>query len=160
METEGTLFVVIEFLLVSICAGLLGTAAMASVMHMITRSGATNADMIGAIGSKFTGSTENAFLVGAILHFLSGVCFAMLYAIAFGIFGLEGRWPLLGTGLGLGFLHGFVLSFMLVTTVAEHHPMPEYREAGIGVAVAHLLGHIVYGGVVGLVVGWSGMILT
>jgi hypothetical protein len=53
----------------------------------------------------------------------------------------------------IGFLHGFVVFFLLINMVAEHHPLPEFREVGVGVAAAHLVGHIIYGLVVGMILG-------
>jgi hypothetical protein len=50
------------------------------------------------------------------------------------------------------------MSFILVIAVAEHHPLPEFREAGFTVAVAHVVGHVVYGALVGLVLGMSGIL--
>ena len=46
--------------------------------------------------------------------------------------------------------------FVLVAAVAESHPLPEFREAGFSVAVAHWFGHIIYGLMVGAVIGLIG----
>jgi hypothetical protein len=42
--------------------------------------------------------------------------------------------------------------------VAEHHPLPEFREVGVAVAAAHLVGHIIYGLVVGMILGGMNLI--
>jgi len=47
-----------------------------------------------------------------------------------------------------------VVSFALVVLVAEHHPLERFQKAGMGVAVAHLLGHLVYGLIIGLLAVW------
>jgi len=159
MEQSAHLYIVVDFLYSTILAGIAGTSGMTLFMYLITRSGLSNADMVRAIGSKLTQSLQSAFAVGIILHFVSGIIFAMLYTLAFNFLGLHGVMPLLGAGLGFGFLHGFVLSFILVTTVAEHHPLPEFRDAGLGVAVAHLVGHVVYGALVGMIIGLLGFTL-
>lgn len=148
--------IILYFLCTSLTAGLLGTCAMTLFMTGVTRSGLTNADMVRAVGSILTRSLDNALLVGSITHTTLGVVWAMIYIIAFNFLGVEGPWLLTLAGFGFGFGHGFVLSFFLVATVAEHHPMPEFRDAGVSVAVTHLLGHMVYGLVVGLIVGLSG----
>ena len=48
------------------------------------------------------------------------------------------------------------MGFVLVTAVAENHPLPEFQQAGFSVAVAHWAAHIVYGFVVGLTIGVIG----
>ena len=60
-------------------------------------------------------------------------------------------------GLGIGFFHGLVVSLALVWIVSERHPLEEFNDAGLAVGLSHLLGHVVYGGVVGVVVGLSSL---
>ena len=150
------LLVIVHFLLVSFVAGFIGTMGMTGVMYLITRSGLTNADMVRAIGSIFTRSLDSALLIGGILHIISGIIFAMLYIIGFNLFGFEGTPVLTAIGLCYGVAHGFVLSFILVAAVAEHPPLPQFQEAGFSVAVSHFVGHLVYGVLVGFVVGLTG----
>jgi hypothetical protein len=149
---------VIEFLLFSIVAGVVGTGGMTFVMYLINKMGVTNARMVIAIGSILTKTRENAIRVGLIMHFTAGVIFAILYTIFFSVYGISGIWQFLGVGFGFGFIHGFVMSFILVIAVAEHHPLEEFRQAGFAVAVAHVVGHLVYGTLVGLVIGLSGIL--
>ena len=56
----------------------------------------------------------------------------------------------------IGVFHGVAFGFLLVVTVAEHHPLEQYRNAGFEVAIAHFAGHVIYGILVGLVVGLTG----
>lgn len=150
--------IIVQFLFVNILAGLIGTAGMTIVMYLITRSGWTNANMVAAIGSIFTKSLDNAPGVGLILHFVSGVIFGNIYTLLFKIAGIQGFLDTAGLGLGFGFVHGFALSFILVVVVAEHHPLQEFQEAGFSVAIAHIVGHMVYGTLVGAVIGFSGIL--
>ena len=83
----------------------------------------------------------------------------MIYTILFSVLDLQGFYATTGAGLFIGFLHGFILSFILVTSVAEHHPLAEFREAGVGVALSHFLGHIIYGTLVGCIIGAYGLSL-
>ena len=149
---------VIEFLLFSIVAGVVGTGGMTFVMYLINKMGVTNARMVIAIGSILTKTRENAIRVGLIMHFTAGVIFAILYTIFFSVYGINAIWQFVGVGFGFGFIHGFVMSFILVIAVAEHHPLEEFRQAGFAVAVAHVVGHLVYGTLVGLVIGLSGIL--
>ncbi len=126
-------------------AGLVGTALMSAVMASIHRSGWANADMIRAIGSFATRSYENALAPGLLIHLLAGVVFAFPYAAV--LSGLAHGGPLLTLGLGalLGFAHGLVMSFILLSVVSERHPLPQFRGASVEVAVAHVAGHLAYG---------------
>jgi hypothetical protein len=148
---------IVEFLLEVILAGLAGTGAMTLLMSFVTKAGLANADMVRAIGSLFTGSLDRALLVGATLYTMGGLVFAMLYAIALSFFPVQGFWPLFGASALLGFVHGFLMSFFLVVVVAEHHPIERFRDAGFGVALSHLLGHVAYGMGVGVVLGLLGL---
>ena len=128
---------------------------MVILMTLITRSGIMNADMGRAIGSFFTRSRSSSLLVGGIIHYTAGVVFAVLYLLLFQTVGAQGVWAI-AAGVLTGFAHGYVMSFILVSSVGQHHPLKEFQEVGIPVAVAHFGGHIVYGAIIGLTVAWSG----
>ncbi len=147
---------ILQFLIFTIIAGLAAAAAMDGVMFLISRTGFTKGTMTVALGSLFTRSMETARVVGWFIHGVSGVLFAMLYTLLFLSFGLEAGLACLAAGLGIGFLHGIVVSIMLVMVVSEHHPIEKFRNAGIEVGVAHMAGHLAYGAVVGAVIGISG----
>jgi hypothetical protein len=143
------------FILVAALAGLVGTWGMTAVLYLIDRSGRVNADMVRALGSAVTRSLETALFPGLLIHFLAGIPFAMLYIGIFTLFGVSGLQSLIAVGGLLGFGHGFAFSFILVI-LAEHHPVARFQEAGYPVAVAHFVGHIVFGLLVGLVTGLTG----
>lgn len=63
----------------------------------------------------------------------------------------------IGIGAMIGLFHRVAFAFLLVIMVAEHHPLEQYQDAGFEVAIAHLVGHVVYGILVGLVVGVTGV---
>jgi hypothetical protein len=149
---------IIQFLLFSAVAGVIGTGGMTFTMYLINKMGFTNARMVIAIGSILTKTRENAIRVGLIMHFTAGVIFAILYTLFFSLYGISGLLQFVGVGFGFGFIHGFVMSFILVIAVAEHHPLEEFRNAGFPVAIAHVVGHLVYGTLVGLVIGLSGIL--
>lgn len=139
-------------LLQTLMAGLVGTACMSTVMTLIHRSEWASADMIRALGSLVTRKYETALLPGVLIHFAAGMALSIPYAIVLGRFG-DG--PLLmHVGLGglLGFVHGLVMSLILVALASERHPVKQFQEAGVEVAVAHIAGHVVYGMGVALVV--------
>jgi hypothetical protein len=62
----------------------------------------------------------------------------------------------IAVGTALGTFHGAAMSFILMALVADTHPVERFRTAGVEVAAAHVVGHVVYGMGVGLVAGWLG----
>jgi len=146
-----------EPIIETIFVGILGTGGMSFVMWLITRSGIANADMIRAIGSIFTRSYENAFTLGLIIHFAAGIVIAFFYVVLISFFSPNSVASSIGAGAMIGLFHGVAFSFLLVVSVAEHHPLEKFREAGSEVAIAHLVGHIIYGLVVGTLVGILGI---
>ena len=144
-------------LLLTIVAGILATAVMSSFLFLIHWGGFANADMIRALGSLLTRSEDNALIPGLVIHFTSGVVFAFVYLVFWSLWGFEALGTYLLLGAITGAAHGLVVSFLLVSLIAGHHPLPRFQEAGISVAFAHLLGHVVYGVVVGLIAGFYGL---
>lgn len=149
-----TLFIV-NYLLTSLFAGLLGGLAMELAMWLIAKGGLAKGDMILALGSLLTKSRENAYRVGLIIHATAAIGFALVYTLLLFTLGYTELPLSLMLGLGVGVLHGLVVSLMLVWVVADRHPLEEFKEADLLVGLSHLAGHIVYGAVVGLVVGIS-----
>lgn len=144
-----------SYLLTSVLAGVLGGIAMVAAMGLMTRGGLARGNMVYALGGLVTKSRGNAFRVGMILHTISAIGFAMVYAMLMLWLGMSGMPEALYVGVGVGFLHGLIVSLMLVWVIAEGHPFEEYNEAGLAVGLSHLLGHVVYGGVVGFMIGVS-----
>ena len=100
--------------LLTIFAGLVGTAGMSLAMWIITISGIANAAMIRAIGSLFTKSYDNSFNPGLVIHFISGILFAFLYVILITIFAPTTVAAAIGTGAMIGVFHGVAFAFLLV----------------------------------------------
>jgi Family of unknown function (DUF6789) len=140
-------------ILQTILAGLIGTAVMTASLYAIHWRGFAEADMMRALGSIVTRSEGNALPVGAVLHLFSGILFAFVYVIFWSMLPIVEFQHYVLLGLVTGFAHGLVVSFALVILVAEHHPLQRFQRAGMGVAIAHLLAHVVYGLLVGIVAG-------
>lgn len=145
-----------SFIWLGVLSGIIATAGMTFLLNSITKAGIANADMVRAIGSMFTKSLSNAFQLGLIIHFISGIIFALIYTWVIISFHVHSFLALLGSGALIGFIHGAVVSFLLVAAVAENHPLKEFQEAGFSVAVAHWAGHILFGLFVGAVIGLVG----
>ncbi len=151
----NSMTMILNYLLTSVIAGVFGGSAMLFAMWLMTRGGLAKGNMVVALGGLVTRSRESALRVGAVLHTISAIGFAMVYTMLMLWLDATGMPNALKVGLGVGFLHGLIVSLMLVWVVAEGHPLEEYNEAGLAVGLSHLLGHVVYGAVVGLVVGIS-----
>jgi hypothetical protein len=151
----NSMSMILNYLLTSVVAGVLGGTVMLFAMWLMTNAGLAKGNMVVALGGLVTRSRERALRVGLTLHALSAIGFAMVYAMLMLWLQSTGMPNALMVGVGAGFFHGLIVSLMLVWVVAEGHPFEEYNEAGLAVGLSHLLGHVAYGAVVGLVVGIS-----
>jgi len=143
--------------LITVLAGLIATSGMSILMWAITRSGVADADMIRAIGTIFTRSERSTFTVGLVTHYIVGVIIAFAYVALISVIGYSSVAGAIGLGFLISVAHGVAFGFVLVIAVAEHHPMERFRKAGMEVAVAHFAGHVVYGLLIGIVVGLTGI---
>jgi len=140
--------------------GLVATAAMTGILYVITTSGKANADMVRALGSLLTKSLDNAMAAGFVFHFLGGAFWAVVYTLFLTAFQSPDIFTMTVLGGALGLFHGVIFALAMVIFVAENHPVERFREAGPRVAVAHLIGHIVYGIVLGAWIGNAGITLA
>ena len=147
-----TLFL-LKYLVASLLAGVLGGLTMELVMWLIARAGLAKGDMILALGSLLTRSRANAYRAGLYIHVTAAMGFALVYVLLLVTLGYTHLPFSLMVGLGVGVLHGLIVSLMLVWIVAEKHPLAEFKDADLLVGLSHFVGHLVYGGTVGLVVG-------
>ena len=149
-----TLFLV-KYLSTALVAGVLGGLAMVWIMGLISRANEAKGDMILALGSLLTKSRDNAFRVGLVVHATAAVGFALVYTLLMVTLGYTQLPMSLMLGLGVGVLHGLLVSLMLVWVVADQHPLEEFKEADLLIGLSHFAGHVAYGAVVGLVAGLS-----
>ncbi|MGH7885815.1 MAG: hypothetical protein ACRENO_08990 [Thermodesulfobacteriota bacterium] len=140
-------------ILIIIISGVAATSAMALFMDQLSKKNIANANMVKALGTIFTKNQSEGYSLGLKLHYIAGVIIAFVYAALISLFTPSLYAGYVGLGAMVGLFHGFAFSFLLVIAVAEHHPIEEFRTAGFGVALAHLAGHIVYGLVLGAVIG-------
>lgn len=155
---DGEVVFGMQFVLVSAVAGLIGAAGMAAVLFLFSRKGWTRVNLVVALGSVVTRKSRNALGVGAAIHAVAGVLFAMVYTMIFAFFGLDFPLSILFVGLFLGFLHGVVMSLIIVVTLVLSEGDGEFKKVEFSSGPVHLLGHILYGLLVGAVVGFSGLL--
>ena len=142
----------------AIVAGILGGLAMELAMWLISRAGLARGDMVLALGSLLTKTRENAYRVGLIVHATAAIGFGLVYTLLMITLGYTNMPLSLMLGLGVGTLHGILVSLMLVWVVSDRHPLEEFKEADLLVGLSHFAGHVAYGAVVGVVVGLSPLI--
>lgn len=146
---------IVNYLLTSLAAGLVGGLAMELAMWVIARAGLAKGDMILALGSLLTKTRTNAYRVGLVVHATAAIAFALLYTLLMVLLHYTELPQSLMLGLGVSTLHGIIVSLMLVWVVADQHPLEEFKEADLLVGLSHVAGHVAYGAAVGFVVGLS-----
>lgn len=150
-----TAMFLLKYLGTALVAGVAGGLAMQLAMRLIGRGNELKGDMILALGSLITKSRDNAYRVGLIVHVTAAIGFGLVYTLLMVTLGYTEMPMSLMLGLGVGTLHGLIVSLMLVWVVADQHPLEEFKEADLLVGLSHMAGHVVYGGVIGLIVGLS-----
>jgi len=131
-------------------SGLIGAFAMTAFMRKVSSTFSQRVDMILALGSYFTGKVENAASLGGLIHGVSGVFFGGIYFAIMQAMGALVFPYALFLGLGFGFFHGLIMSYLLMFYASEKHPIEAYRKATLEEGLLHLVGHVIFGGVVGL----------
>ena len=138
-----------RYVIIPIIAGIIGTSGITIFLWAIDRTGWANADMVRAVGSLFTKTYENALQVGLVVQFTAGIIISSVYLHFLSILNPPGYLSLVFLGGVMGFVHGFVFSFVMVI-MAEHHPVEEFQHTDFQIALAHVVGHVVYGGLIGI----------
>lgn len=138
----------LKYIYVPIIAGFIGTTGITVFLWTIDKSGWATADMVRAVGSLFTKKYENARQTGLVVHFTAGIIISAIYLHFLSMLSLPGFISLVFIGGVIGFVHGFVFSFVMVI-MSEHHPVEKFRQMDFQVVLAHVFGHIIYGGLIG-----------
>ncbi len=142
----------LRLVLMPIVAGLIATGGMTAFLWAINRTGWTNADMVRAVGSLVTKSYDNGLRVGLVIHFVNGIIFAAVYLHLLSTLHLT-NWgfEIFGGGV-IGLFQGFVVAWGIIR-FSHRHPVEQFKEADYKVALAHLVGHVIYGLLIGAIFG-------
>lgn len=144
---------IITVIILGAVCGLIGALSMNLFMRTVSTAFSKRVDMVRALGSYFTGTTENASTLGTLIHSFAGILFGILYfLIMHAMRALIFPYALF-LGIGFGFFHGLVMSYALMFYASERHPIEEYRKATLEQGLLHLVGHIIFGGIAGLIGG-------
>ena len=138
-------------IVLGVICGLIGSIAMNLFMRTVSNAYSQRVDMTIALGSFFTGTTENAATLGTAIHSLSGIVFGVIYFLIMHAMNALVFPYAIFLGLGFGFFHGLVMSYCLMFIASERHPIEAYRKATLEEGLLHLVGHIIFGGVAGLI---------
>jgi hypothetical protein len=139
--------------IILLSGGLAGTVAMTFFLLLPRWLGRAHVDVIRAGGSLVVGSgNRSAYPVGLAIHIAMGIGFAFVYAAFLSLSSLPFNAL---TGLLLGSIHGVVAMLLVSILIMEHHPEARYHERGPATGLAQLGAHMIYGTIVGLIVGLS-----
>lgn len=144
--------------------GFASTLILTVLMTASRPLGLTRMDLPFMLGTMFTPNRNRAPLIGFLAHLFMGWVFAFIYGAAFESSGLYTWW----FGMAIGLVHGaFVLTLGLEIVTYIHPRMASSFQGptptkqleppgflalnyGKGTPLVTLLGHLVYGGVLGL----------
>jgi hypothetical protein len=139
--------------IILLSGGLAGTVAMTFFLLLPRWLGRAHVDVIRAGGSLVVGSgNRSAYPVGLAIHIAMGIGFAFVYSAFLSLSSLPFNAL---TGLLLGSIHGVVAMLLVSILIMEHHPEARYHERGPATGLAQLGAHMIYGTIVGLIVGLS-----
>lgn len=142
-------------LVAAVIGGLIATAVMTAMMTMAPRMGMPRMDMPGLLGSVF-GAPGNR-MMGLAMHFMMGVVFAIIYAL---LFTVVSDLSVVVLGVIFGIVHWLIAGFMTGMMPMMHQgiksgdvPAPGMYMSSMGVMgfMGGLMGHVVFGLVVGIV---------
>ncbi len=147
--------------IVPFLAGLGGVIVMSFFLRRSRFLHLPETQMIRALGSIITKKKENALLPGAIAYTIGGIVFAYCYAFFLTTApDAHGSIMLMVVVCTLiGFVHGLMVTLFLVISVAQYHPIKEFRRLQPEDMAAHVIAHVAYGATVGLLMGWLPKVL-
>lgn len=133
----------------AIIAGLVGTAVMTAIMYMAPYMGFPKMDMIGMLGTMFTEPGTGAIVLGAVVHFMMGAIFAVVYVFLWTNVVGDPTWL---WGLIFGILHG-IIAIVVMPMMKGIHPRPEHADIKLSAmtVIGMLMGHAIFGLVTALV---------
>jgi uncharacterized membrane protein YagU involved in acid resistance len=126
----------------TIVAGLVGTAVMTVLIMIAPMMGMPEMNIPAMLG-EFTGMGTT---VGWVMHFVIGSVLAVIYAWLF-----QGRLP--GGPVVAGALYGFLVFLLAQVAVTPMMGGAVFSGGDVPMIMGSLLGHLVYGGVVGGMLG-------
>ena len=141
-------------LLVSLTViGLVATSAMNTFMWILSGLTSARVDMVNAIGSLYTHSLENSFWPGLIMQSTAGVIMTYVYGIFLALGNFDATYTYAFLGLFMGLVHGTAVAVIMAKLLGEHHPVASFHKVTGKIAFAHVVGHLIFGLVIGTMYG-------
>ncbi len=138
------------FLLQTTTDGLIGSLVMFILMWLITNSGLANCNMVGAIGSIITKDRSKENFYGFLTYLVGGVFFSFVYNLLLSEIFVKSSYFMVSASVFIGFVHGLVVSYAIIAIFSERHTDVRFQNVSIGIGVAHLVAHMVYGFTIGV----------
>ena len=142
-----------EYIIVTLLAGIAATTVRVLFLEALSKFRQVHVDLIKAIGTLYHGSYYHALLRGFAAHYAFGIVSAFIYLLLLGVFQPLTIYSSALYGGLIGFFHGCVVSFTLTVIVDEDHPLPQFRKYGFEVVVYYWVAQILYGIVLGAIIG-------
>jgi hypothetical protein len=140
---------VIETLVIGCLSGLVGLACMSGVLGLLSSAEALTVGPVRAIGTLFHPRRISAQSVGWMVHTLAAMAFGVLYTSFLKSITPPAEILYLLIAGSVGFAHGFIVFFMLIPLLAEHHPAQVVRDEGSTIGLLYIVAHIAFGLAVG-----------
>ena len=145
-------------------AGFAGVIVMTLALRRSRFFGLPETQMIRAMGSLITKDPKTALMPGFVIHASGGIFFAYFYSLILSTApgvepGAIGFWIVVIVCTLMGVVHGLIVTLFLVISVAQYHPVEEFRKLEAGDMAAHVIGHIVYGFTTGVMLAWLPTVL-
>jgi uncharacterized membrane protein YagU involved in acid resistance len=128
---------------------MIGTAVMTTLWLLEPRLGLARlaaGDMLSSLLAVLTAYASLGPALGWTIHFAVGVILALLYAA-----GIAGRLP--GTPLTRGLLYGFLIFLVAQLLFLPLVGAGMFARGDLSMVLGSLIGHLAYGGLMGLVYG-------
>jgi uncharacterized membrane protein YagU involved in acid resistance len=142
-----------KYILITLIAGIAATTLRVLFLEIISKFRKVHVDMIQAIGTLYHGSFHHAIRRGLVVHYIFGIVSAFIYLLLLAVFSPGSVAASAAFGGLIGFFHGCVVSFTLTVIVDEDHPLPQFRKYGYEVVFYYWIAQILYGVVLGAIVG-------
>lgn len=144
----------------AVIAGLVGTAVMTVVLYagIVMMPQQMTMNLLYMLGTMMTRNKGMAYVVGAMMHTLMGIIFALIHALGYQVLSIESGFLL--WGLIFGFVHYLVVGMGMGMVGSMHQLMRsgELESPGFFVknypamtAMGFLMLHLLYGVVVSVV---------
>lgn len=138
-----------------IVAGIVASAVFSMFTAMARSMGMTEMSIEKTLGAMF-GEGPSASAVGWVMHFMSGIVFALIYANIFEFAGVTEGWLI---GAVIGAAHGLMIGAVVMPMMGAVHPgvrngtitAPGFFaiNAGSMTPMGLVFGHVLFGAVLG-----------